>query len=128
VVAPDTYSQMFLDVNGNGVADSGEPILQLPRGVQWAGGGAPAIPAGSLGFTPQGPSVPGSFSGMGLPCVLRNGVCSSWDSSGNAVGFVYFLEETNTPGSRWAAVSVSPAGRLRAWMWQSGSGQWGLLQ
>jgi Tfp pilus assembly protein FimT len=119
-----TYNQLFLDQNGNSTFDRGEPVIQLPRGVRFNSASAPALSAATLSFTPQPSSTALSFNGMGLPCVMRNGICTNWDSNGNAVGVVYFLQDSRHAGSAWAAVAVTPAGRARTWLWQAGSSQW----
>jgi prepilin-type N-terminal cleavage/methylation domain-containing protein len=55
-----------------------------------------------------------SFNSRGLPCEYSSGVCTS-------KGFVYYFKDTRPLGaSRWAAVSISPAGRIKRWFW-SGS-------
>jgi Tfp pilus assembly protein FimT len=118
-----TYTQLFLDQNGNGSYDNGEEMVQLPGGVRFNAGAAPALSAATLGYTPQPASTVLSFNAMGLPCVVRNGICTNWDGAGNAVGVVYFLQDTRASSS-WAAVSVSPAGRARTWQWTAGSSQW----
>jgi Tfp pilus assembly protein FimT len=121
-----TYTQVFLDMNGNLQADTnlGEPMIQLQRNVTLvAGGGVPAIPNASLGFTPQGANAPVSFNARGTPCVFVNAICSSWDSAGNApnqVGFVYYLRGPLGSGNSWSAVSIAPSGRFRAWSYNNG--------
>ena len=119
-----SYSQLFLDRNGNATLDGGEPVVQLPRGVRLTNASVPALAAATLGYTPQPPSTALSFNGMGLPCVLRNGICTNWDASGNAVGVVYFLQDSSHDTAAWAAVDVGPAGRARMWQWSSTSSQW----
>jgi prepilin-type N-terminal cleavage/methylation domain-containing protein len=120
------YTQVFLDMNGNLQADTnlGEPMIQLQRNVTLvAGGGVPAIPNASLGFTPQGANAPVSFNARGTPCVVVNGLCISWDSANNAanqVGFVYYLRAPLGSGTSWSAVSIAPSGRFRAWSYNNG--------
>jgi hypothetical protein len=49
-----------------------------------------------------------------LPCTYSGGNCTS-------AGFVYYFMDHRPMGrSGWAAVSISPAGRLKRWFW-SGS-------
>ncbi|HLK35025.1 MAG TPA: hypothetical protein VKT29_18145 [Terriglobales bacterium] len=119
-----TYDQLFLDENASGSYDPGEPFVQLPRGVRLDSATAPSLPAATLGFTPQSSTVALSFNGMGLPCVVRNAVCTIWDASGNAVGVVYFMRDTRAATPRWAAVSVSPGGRAHSWRWSSSGSKW----
>ena len=119
-----TYSQLYLDQNANSTYDRGEPMVQLPRGVRFSNSSVPALSPATLGYTPQPSSTALSFNAMGLPCVMRNGICTNWDSNGNAVGVVYFLQDSRHASSAWAAVAVTPAGRARTWQWLSGSSQW----
>ncbi len=43
-------------------------------------------------------------------------VCNIRDAGGNTVGFVYYIQQTRAFGAvGWAAVSVTPAGRIRVW-------------
>ena len=119
-----TYSQLYLDQNANNTYDRGEPVVQLPIGVRFSSSAAPALSVATLGYTPQPASTALSFNAMGLPCVMRNGICTNWDSNGNAVGVVYFLQDSRHASSAWAAVAVTPAGRARAWTWSASTSQW----
>ena len=122
--AGTAYSQLFLDQNGNGSYEAGEAVVQLPAGVRFNSASAPALSAATLGYTPQPSSTVLSFNALGLPCVVRNGICTNWDSNGNAVGVVYFLQDSRHSASAWAAVAVTPAGRARLWQWSAGNSQW----
>ena len=122
--AGQSFSQLFLDRNANGTYDRGEPLVQLPREVRFNNASAPSLSAATLGYTPQPPSTALSFNGAGLPCVMRNGICTNWDANGNAVGVVYFLQESAHATSAWMAVAVSPAGRATTWQWSAGSSRW----
>ena len=67
-----------------------------------------------LGFTPE-ESIP-SFNSRGLPCAYSSGICPNR-------GFVYYFKDTSRPdGQGWAALSITPAGRIARWFWHSG--QW----
>lgn len=62
-----------------------------------------------LGFTPQTGDV--SFNSRGLPCSYSSGACTSY-------GFAYYFKDTRRTGtSGWAAISISPAGRVKQWFW-----------
>ena len=78
-----------------------------------SGGGAPAaISTTVLGFTPQTDNP--SFNTRGLPCLYSGGLCDNY-------GFIYYFKDTRIAGSGgWAAISISPAGRIKRWFW-SGS-------
>jgi hypothetical protein len=120
-----TFTQVFLDMNGNLTPDVGEPQIQLQRNVTLVTcGGVPTIPNASLGFTPQPIGGPVNFSGRGTPCVVVGGICSSWDSAGatpNQVGFVFYLRAPLGGGTSWSAVSIGPSGRFRAWSYSNGT-------
>ena len=65
-----------------------------------------------LGFTPLTSEV--SFNTRGLPCNFVSGSCAN-------SGFLYYFKDTSQTGTRgWAAISISPAGRIKRWAW-SGS-------
>src|SRR5689334_118533 len=74
------------------------------------GTGAPAqLTTAQLSFTAVH-SDP-SFNSRGLPCEYASGTCTN-------KGFVYYFKDTRPVGaSRWAAVSISPAGRVKRWFW-----------
>jgi len=77
-----------------------------------------AIATSALTFTPQSidPTVPlyASFNSRGLPCVYAAGVCTN-------SGLIEYFKDNRIGGSGgWAAISVSPAGRVKRWFW-SGS-------
>lgn len=119
-----TYSQLYLDQNANSAYDRSEPMVQLPRSVRFSNSSVPALSAITLGYTPQPSSTALSFNAIGLPCVMRNGICTNWDSNGNAVGVVYFLQDSRHANPAWAAVAVTPAGRSRTWIWSASASQW----
>lgn len=119
-----TYTQVYLDLNGNASLDVGEPSIQLQRGVSLMTAGIPAIPAASLGFTAQAATAQVNFNARGTPCAFVNGSCTSWDSAGNApnaVGFVFYLRAPLGSGNSWSAVSIGPSGRFRAWSYNNGT-------
>jgi prepilin-type N-terminal cleavage/methylation domain-containing protein len=59
------------------------------------------------------------FNSRGLPCLPDpiTGVCNP------TTGFVYYLKYTGPGGAKWAASSISPAGRIQNWYWNGTS--WG---
>ena len=87
------------------------PVMMMgtPTGV-----GAPAeIDTTVLGFTPQ--TTEPSFNTRGLPCVYDDGNCTN-------DGFLFYFKDTSRQGSQgWAALSISPAGRIKKWFWTGGS-------
>lgn len=117
----------YVDLNYNLAYDGGpptpEPMIQFASNVAVQLAGAPntanlygqAFPAGFVPLT-----VLPSFNARGLPCVgagnappPANSVCNN---NAGAVGFAYFLNQTRPFGQvGWAAVTVTPAGRIRVW-------------
>jgi Tfp pilus assembly protein FimT len=101
--APDTAPRESTDLQAEWEA----PVVMMgtPTGV-----GAPtAISSSTLGFTPQ--STEPSFNTRGLPCVYSGGPCAN-------DGFLYYFKDTSRKGSQgWAALSISPAGRIKKWFW-----------
>ena len=65
-----------------------------------------------------GPQDP-YFNARGMPCLPDpvTGVCSP------TTGFLYYLRYRRGGTVRWAATSISPAGRIQSWFW-NGTG-WG---
>jgi prepilin-type N-terminal cleavage/methylation domain-containing protein len=86
------------------------PVIKLtaPSGP----GAPPTVDAAVLGFTPQ--TGDPSYNPRGLPCVYSGGNCVN-------AGFIYYFKDTRSESRNgWAAVSISPAGRIKKWFW-SGS-------
>jgi len=55
------------------------------------------------------------FNSRGMPYTPGNAVCT---------GFIYYYQyQSNKTTTRWAATSVSPAGRIQSWFWNGSS--WG---
>ena len=57
------------------------------------------------------------FNSRGMPCATPSGssICSP------TTGYVYYFQYVGSSGSRWAALSVSPAGRIESWFWDGGT-------
>jgi prepilin-type N-terminal cleavage/methylation domain-containing protein len=75
-----------------------------------SGLGAPSVidPA-ILGFTPE--TTEPSFNTRGMPCAYSGGNCTN-------KGFLYYFHDSRPgTGKGWAAVSISPAGRIKKWFW-----------
>lgn len=88
-------------------AQLGTPLTKytVPSGV----GAPPQLSTSQLGFTAV-TSDP-SFNSRGIPCIYSLGTCTN-------SGFIYYFKDKRpfgTPG--WAAVSISPAGRIKRWFW-----------
>lgn len=124
-----------VDMNGNNACDRGEPSIQLATDVNIVNSapstasitcgtvGTGTCPNGVVGlnYQPQPQSTLPSFSARGLPCVGAP-VCSNFDANQLPVGFMYTLQYSNS--AVYAAVSVTPAGRVNVWSYQPGSQRW----
>jgi type IV fimbrial biogenesis protein FimT len=110
----------FIDLNGDGNLNSGEPLVQFTGTVSMASGTPPA-PYVLSGDTSSGSAYTNSrtlgFSSRGLPCDFSSPPTCITPSANY---FVYYLTDTRigTPG--WAAVVVTKAGRTKVATW-SGS-------
>jgi prepilin-type N-terminal cleavage/methylation domain-containing protein len=101
--APDGSERLPTDLQAQWEA----PVMMM---TEPSGEGAPSeISTGVLGFTPQ--TTEPSFNTRGLPCVYDAGNCPN-------DGFLYYFKDTSRHGSQgWAALSISPAGRIKKWFW-----------
>lgn len=57
------------------------------------------------------------FNSRGLPCLPNPNVCNQTN------GFVYYFRYRSHGVTHWAAVSISPAGRIQSWFWNGAT--WG---
>lgn len=139
-----SLQQACADLNYSGACDVGEPMVQFASGVKVNTAGGPStalITCGSLGFSPCPSGYSGmnfkpepagilpSFTARGLPCVndppstqpvwpgMRCSTTDQTQSPPQAVGFVYVLRNGDL-GNSYAAVSITPAGRITAWMYR----------
>jgi Tfp pilus assembly protein FimT len=88
-------------------AQLGTPLTKytVPSGA----GAPPQISSTQLGFTAV--TTDPSFNSRGIPCAYSSGTCPN-------SGFVYYFSDKRPFGkSGWAAVSISPAGRIKRWFW-----------
>lgn len=108
----------YVDLNGNGRYDSGEPMIEFGGTVKQASapGGASGAPTnldasgGPLGWTATSGNV--SFNSRGLPCDATLTPCAS------DVNYIFYFNDIRRGGGKgWAAVSVSAAARSKVWIW-----------
>jgi Tfp pilus assembly protein FimT len=88
------------------------PVMELstPSGPN----APPPIDTTTLGFASPQTSDP-SFNTVGLPCSYASGVCTNH-------GYIYYFHDQRPQGKQgWAALSISPAGRLKKWYWNGSS-------
>jgi prepilin-type N-terminal cleavage/methylation domain-containing protein len=104
---------LYVDVNSSGANDAGDVIvgtLQLPRGMSLVNTGAPSNTTIINGLTPD-LGLP-LFNPRGLPCFGAPCVVDS------AKIYVTYVRQDRTLGTpAWAAITVTPAGRVRIWTW-----------
>jgi len=108
---PVAYVKTATDFSSMTTTDAqvqlGAPLTQYPTPI---GAGAPAaLNSTTLGFTAV--TTDPSFNSRGLPC--------AWTVTGcTTSGFIYYFSDRRPFGqSGWAAVSISPAGRIKRWVW-----------
>ena len=105
------YAKLATDSNPLATHDSQiEMEAPIEEMATPSGPGAPsAISTAVLGFTPE--TTEPSFNTRGLPCTYSGGSCTN-------KGFLYYFHDTRPGGHKgWAAVSISPAGRIHKWFW-----------
>jgi len=113
----------------NGVYFQGDPAVLLAANVQFVAAGTPPtgtmqlVPAG--GPAPQPAGTPPAFNARGLPCLPAGALCNTV-AGGGPVYYVSFLQDPSNANA-WAAVSVSPTGRIRAWEWDAVGARWSPL-
>jgi prepilin-type N-terminal cleavage/methylation domain-containing protein len=111
----------WVDENNDGTLNAGTTenslVLQLPRRMSFASSGAPALGSMGLNFTVS-TALP-AFNARGLPCTFSGSSCPA-----QGAGFVFYISQSrpySSPG--WAAVTISPAGRVHAWVWDGNAWQ-----
>jgi prepilin-type N-terminal cleavage/methylation domain-containing protein len=108
-------------VNPSGLS-SAVPQLSLPVNfskVAPPSGSAPfPLDAATCGSTIE-PETTGDtyFNQLGVPCQYSSGTCSS----SQAYAYYFTYKGSMNMSTTWAAMCVSPAGRVKAWFW-TGSG------
>lgn len=111
--------QLYVDLNANGQVNSGEPTVIMPKKITFQSTGAPADATANLASVPTTfYTTPPQFNARGLPCVVVGATCSNVDGANKLVGYVYYLKSDGMFGqTQWAAVTVTPAGRIKTWMY-----------
>jgi prepilin-type N-terminal cleavage/methylation domain-containing protein len=115
----------YVDLNGNGAFDVGEPLVQF-TGTTTPAAGAPS--GGSGQPTPYvlvGDSGVGlydntstlGYTGRGLPCMYDTTTTPATCSTPPARYFVYYLTDTRIGQAGWAAVVVTKSGRCKVVTW-----------
>jgi prepilin-type N-terminal cleavage/methylation domain-containing protein len=94
-------------------------IVQLPLAVNVETAALPPVVFPSdklLGYSDPGSPAPLqiTFNQRGLPCVydVASGACPY---DGDKSAYQYYFRLQNTFGDQWAALTITPAGRIRVW-------------
>jgi Tfp pilus assembly protein FimT len=112
----------YVDLNGNGSYDSGEPVTQFGGNANKvaAPGGASGAPTNldanstPLGWTATSGNI--SYNARGLPCDSTATPC------GTNVNYIFYFQDTRAFGGHgWAAVSITAASRAKVWWWDGSS-------
>jgi Tfp pilus assembly protein FimT len=114
----------YIDLNGNGSFDTGEPMVQfsgttVPASGAPSGNGQPSVYvlAGDTGTGSYDNTNTLGYTGRGLPCNYDTTVTPAACSTPAAKYFVYYLADTRVGGSGWAAVVVTKGGRTKIVTW-----------
>ena len=120
-----SLQQVYIDVNGNGSLDTGEPVIDFPNKITGASG-APNGSGGQptayvlVGDTSSGTPFDNSnviaFSPRGLPCDFSSGTTCSTPAPSY---FVFYFQDSRS--GMWSAVLVTKSGRTKVMMWNGGA-------
>lgn len=146
VVPGSNAPALCVDLNADGACNRGEPLTPLATDVVIANAAPinnnkleaammPGLPLGQTNLLISNPpdrTTAPSFNPRGLPCqaVLPpgpNGIagCNQVVAPGaKQVAFGFYLRSTTQPVDGWAAVSVSPGGRIRRWAFDNAAQDW----
>lgn len=113
--------QVWVDLDDDGAYDAatatteGEPVTLLPSSIFFRADGNPSTDTMKLAYDAEAPTVTPRFNARGLPCTMNGSIC---ETGSPPVGFQYYMSGPGLFGGEiWAAVSVSPAGRIKTWTW-----------
>ncbi len=122
-----TPPQVCVDLNGDGACGAGDPATVFPIQVSLNNAGVPVgLNAAELGFTPTQMNQPLGigWNGLGMPCQKS----SSTAPCATVPGWVQYLQLQRSGGDvLFAAVTVSPTGRVKTWTYNptgNGNGSW----
>jgi prepilin-type N-terminal cleavage/methylation domain-containing protein len=115
----------YVDLNGNGAYDVGEPLVEFSgttvpaAGAPSGGGGQPPayVLAGDTGAGSYDNTSTLGFTGRGLPCKYDTTTTPPTCSTPPALYFVYYLTDTRTTQPGWAGIVVTKSGRCKIVMW-----------
>lgn len=123
-------AQICIDLDGDGTCGTGDPVTSFPMRVKVSNLGVPVpLTSAQLHFpainTEQSSALNGSltWNAMGLPCQRSSAITPCV-----AVGWVQHLQLQRANGEvLYAAVTITPTGRIKTWIFipsSSGNGKW----
>lgn len=118
-------STAFVDLAGSGSYAAGDPMMVFSRSVNpMPFNSGPGLTGLKSLFLPAGEAAQGSvntttpgptFGPRGLPCTPNGGTCPYLTPT----SYIAFLQ--NSQSTKWEAVTVTPAGRIRIWAYDGRS-------
>lgn len=116
----------YIDLNGNGSFDTGEPLIEFSGTTVSASGtpvdhddGQPSayVLTDDTGTDSYDNTYTLGYTGRGLPCNYDASTTPATCSTPPAKYFVYYLRDTRIGGTGWAAVVVTKGGRTKIVTW-----------
>lgn len=129
---------LCIDLDSDGLCAPAEPQIQLPGGVslnntavpvvldQPTLGFAPIAVEGSVMYNQQDNMVPGlAWNERGLPCqrTTTSSPCANLISTGSVAWIQYLQMQKSAAEVTYAAVTVSPTGRIKTWTYSGAGGR-----
>jgi len=123
-------AQICIDLDGDGTCGPGDPVTTFPAQVSVSNLGVPIkLGPGQLTYfttDTEDSTAPGNglmWNALGLPCQRSPGGAQC-----TATGWVQYLQLQRSNGDvMYAAVTVTPTGRVKTWIFipsGNGNGQW----
>ena len=120
-------AQICIDLDGDGTCSAGDPVTTFPAQVRVSNLGVPApLDSTQLHFpaiTTEQPGASLTWNAVGLPCQRTSPITPC-----TAVGWIQHLQLLRANGDvMYAAVTVSPTGRVKTWTFipsGNGNGKW----
>jgi len=120
-------AQVCIDLDGDGTCSAGDPVTTFPAQVRVSNLGVP-VPLDSTqlhfpAITTEQPGASLTWNAVGLPCQRTSPITPC-----TAVGWIQHLQLLRANGDvMYAAVTVSPTGRVKTWTFipsGNGNGKW----
>lgn len=121
--------QICIDLDGDGACGAGDPVTTFPAQVKVSNLGVPVPLENQVPFRALVTEQPGApnnnltWNAVGLPCQRTSPTAPC-----TAVGWVQHLQLLRANGDvMYAAVTVSPTGRVKTWIFipsGNGNGKW----